>query len=125
MEASHVAFLVNVLSHVEDFKVDWQKVAEENGITRKDNCITKFKGMMKKYGVDFTNNKLTLVEGHENVTSAPKTPKAKTPRKRKGDQEPDGETGGESPKKKTKAKNKVETTKSEDMGSDDQKEEEF
>lgn len=126
MESAHLSFLTNVLTHVEEFKVDWQAVATENGISRKDNCTTKFKGIMKKYGVDFSNNKFVPIEGFEGpatvpatAPSTPKTPKAKTPRKRKaggaggagGDEEASDELNGlgsprasASPKKKSKAK---------------------
>lgn len=127
MESAHLSFLTNVLTHVEEFKVDWQAVATENGISRKDNCTTKFKGIMKKYGVDFSNNKFVPIEGFEGpatgpatAPSTPKTPKAKTPRKRKaggagGDEEASDEVNGlgsprasASSKKKSKAKVKKE-----------------
>lgn len=104
MEASHLSFLLNVLTHVDEFKVDWQTVATENGISRKDNCTTKFKGMMKKYGLDFSNNKFVTIEGFEGIVAAgvatapstPKTAKTKSPRKRKadGDADASGDVNG-------------------------------
>lgn len=123
MEASHLSFLLNVLTHVEEFKVDWQTVATENGISRKDNCTTKFKGILKRYGLDFSNNKFVAIEGFEGLAAAgvvtapstPKTAKAKTPRKRKADADADvsGDVNGvgspsPSPKKsKGKVKKEV------------------
>lgn len=96
--------------------LQWAEVAQLRGISRKDNAATAFKAMMKKLGMDYSNNKFTLIDpaamaaGTEPKT--PKTPKTSSPRKRKpkaSDQDGDEDKGeSASPKKKARARKVVE-----------------
>lgn len=115
MEEAQFQHLVIVLSNLTDASVDWDEVVKARGTTRK-NAARDFKVMMKKFGIEYADNKFS----YTGELAAPKTPaekktKAVTPRKRKPKADDvDGEdAGGEdkdesaSPKKKPRAKKPV------------------
>lgn len=126
MDAEHLKFLTTVLTHVSDFQVDWTEVMKETGISRKDNCATKFRGIMKKYGLDYQKNKFELIDGHKPdaaTTAGPSpavSPTKSTPKKRKSVSEATADdtktTAKGSPKKKAKGQVKAETVHEEDDG---------
>lgn len=115
MEEAQLQHLGIVLSNLKDATVDWAEVIKARGTTRKDNAARDFKAMMKKFGIEYIDNKFT----YTGELPAPKTPsekksKASTPRKRKpkADDEEDADEGksdSASPKKKQKGEKAVET----------------
>lgn len=115
MDEASIKHLAIVLSNVTDASVDWTEVAKIRGISRKDNAATAFKNMIKKYGLEYANNKFTLTDPDAAATAASETKtksKPTTPRKRKPKADEDGasedKNGSVSPKKKVKAKKEVE-----------------
>ncbi|KAJ9662170.1 hypothetical protein H2198_001521 [Neophaeococcomyces mojaviensis] len=113
MDANHLRKLACALTHIQDATIDWAEFAKDRGITRKDNALRNFKIMIAKYGIEYSDNKFTVVDGFDYTTlgtnpSTPKLAKVKTPRKRKekDDNEVADADAEQSPKKKTKAKSK-------------------
>lgn len=118
MDPKDLQLLTTVLIHVEDFKVDWTEVMKETGISRRDNCATKFKGMIKKYGLEFQKNKFQFIEDHkpDNTVPAGSTPagsnatKNMTKRRKGGSKynKHDGERAEDHQRKKAKKEVKTE-----------------
>lgn len=115
MDESQVKHLATVLSCVKEVTIDWAEVASLRGIARKDNAATSFKTMMKKAGVEYANNKFTLIDSPETpgnqtkVVKKTETPKkTATPRKRKSQMPTEDDDAAKaeptSPTKKRKAK---------------------
>lgn len=113
MDDLQLRHLAIVLSNIKDATVDWAQVVEARGTTRKDNATRDFKVMMKKYGIEYNNNKFSIIEDSAiaNPTSE-KKPKATTPRKRKAkateEKTDEGNDESASPKKKAKGKKAAE-----------------
>lgn len=119
MEATHLDFLRTFLLNLNDASVDWAEIALARGIKRKDNAQTSFKGIMKRYGLEYKDNKFKPIEGFTPEDGAAKaTKKTPTPRKRKAkDEDKAGmQIKDESPSKKSKVKKeaKVDEESSED-----------
>lgn len=131
MDPAHLEFIRSVLCHAGEVKIDWDAVATENGITRKDNATTKFKNIMKKHGLDYTQSKFFrdpayTPETPSTTSKAPRTPKtpkaisSKGSQKRKAEEKPssDDDHDRSTPvngSKKQKTKNNV---KSEELDGD-------
>lgn len=75
MNASHLQFLIIVLTNLDAGPVDWAEVARISGINRKDNAGAKFRSIMKQYGVEYKNNKFTTIMDVE-ATSKSTSPSA-------------------------------------------------
>lgn len=94
-------------------------MAKVRGIARKDNAATAFKTMIKKLGLEYSNNKFTVIDpaamaAAPKTPKTPKTPKSSSPKKRK--QKASTEDGLEdkqdesaSPRKKARGKRVVDT----------------
>lgn len=113
MDENQLRHLAIVLAHLNDATVDWAEVAKVRGVSRKDNAQTAFKGMMKKIGLDYSNNKFTLIDPSPvPVANGENKSTPSTPRKRKPKQNEDGDSEvkskSASPKKKAKTKKDVE-----------------
>ncbi|KAK5956966.1 hypothetical protein OHC33_002455 [Knufia fluminis] len=124
MDATQLQHLSVVLTHLNDATVDWAEVAKERGISRKDNALTSFKQLIKKHGLEYTNNKFNAIAGFDASADGaaggtPKVKKARTPRKRKSEDE-DGDDKQEkaSATKKQKAKKAAEGNLKEDKEGD-------
>lgn len=127
MDDLQLRHLAIVLSNLTDASVDWAEVVKARGTTRKDNAARDFKVMMKKFGIEYHENKFSIIGesviADPNLTSA-KKPKATTPRKRKP-KATEGDTDGgndesASPKKKQKGKKAVEAEVEEEAAGDDE-----
>lgn len=108
MDEAQTQHLLLVLGNItSEVTIDWAEVAKVRKITRKDNATTAFKGMMKKFGIEYANNKFTLIDPEAVATAIEKKPKATTPRKRKPkatEEDAEGKSDSASPKKKQKNK---------------------
>jgi len=78
MDASHLQFLITVLTNLDGGPVDWAEVARISGISRKDNAGAKFRSIMKQYGVEYKNNQFTTIAGFE---ATPKSTSLSTTKK--------------------------------------------
>lgn len=117
MDSSQLEHLAIVLTHLNDATVDWAKVAEERGVSRKDNALSSFKQLMKKHGLQYDNKKFNRIVGFKFAAdgsegSTPKSKKPSTPRKRKSlDRNDDGKEKKASPTKKQQSKKAADSAK--------------
>jgi len=111
MDAAQLQHLAVVLTHVNDATVDWAEVAKQRGVSRKDNALTAFKQMIKKYGIEYDNKKFRLKDDFDAIANG--TPgvaaKPRNPRKRRSEDESDGTKEEDaSPTKRRKVKKAAE-----------------
>lgn len=113
MDEAQLQHLFVVLGNItSEVTIDWAEVARVRNISRKDNAVTAFKGMMKKHNIEYANNKFSFIDATV-AANPPSEKKAKptTPRKRKPkateEDAEDGKSESGSPKKKQKGKKKV------------------
>lgn len=109
MEVHHLRQLAIFLTNLNDGSADWGKIAHERQVTLKGNAQRDFKVMIRRYGLDYANNKFTPIPGFNaggTITASPATgKKPSTPRKRKSEAgNGDDKEKGESPAKKARAK---------------------
>ncbi|KAK4947933.1 hypothetical protein LTR10_013441 [Elasticomyces elasticus] len=118
------AFVWSVLRHAGELNVDWNGVAEDNGIGYARNASSKFKDIVKKQGFKFEGNKICLLD----ETPPAATAKPTAVRKRKATtkkEEDDGEVESKTAAKKTKksAPKSAAKVKEEDEEAEDDEEE--
>lgn len=87
MNADNLQFLATVLTNLNDGSANWQEIATQRAITRKDNAMSSFKNMIKKVGLEYDGKKFKAIVGFDsaNIQAATATSKVTTPRKRKVD----------------------------------------
>lgn len=109
MNADQLQFLATVLVNLNDAGADWQEIATQRAISRKDNAQSSFKNIIQKIGLKYDGKKFTQIVDFDStklVTSTPK--KTATPRKRKGGADADAGTSSPTKKRATKKSKAVE-----------------
>lgn len=74
MDPQHFRHLTIYLSNLLDGSADWAAIAEERGVSNKGNAARDFKAMMKRYGIEYAQNKFKVAAGVDATTSIPSTP---------------------------------------------------
>lgn len=114
LTADQIQFLSTFLSNLNDGSADWQEIAQQRGIARKDNAATAFKNLVKKIGLQYDSKKFTHIEGFEFADAATKM-KAASPRKRKvNDKNTNDAKDDKSPTKKKRTAKAIKEAEEED-----------
>ncbi|KAI1614094.1 hypothetical protein EDD36DRAFT_486831 [Exophiala viscosa] len=102
------AFVLSALRHAGEIKMNWDKVAEDNGIGYGKNASSKFKTVVKKQGFKFEGNIITPLDdtpAPARTLPAMVASKFTAPRKRKvTTKKEDGDDAEEESKTVTKRK---------------------